>query len=614
MSAITPIETGYSPGAYEGGIPNVPGIPTYVSNEQFRITNSNDILVLTSDLGGPVSIDIPDGFYSPADLATELETLMNADDTLTGSGTITFEVSYNASLFKFIIDAGTNNTIAYTDSGSDAGATFGFTADAEASTNIVSDSPTEAIDTITFDIDENENDSSVEFAIYDNTQSKYIDANGAPSITAVWQTKENWSGGGQAGRVTIYGLTQYTIYTYKVKAKSTAGESAFGTSSADMCCNILVDWGISSDISDRECSTGNTKIEIDGVTVESETYTIYCPGGYGAIPLTFLLKNNYGDGVTPNSSIGIEFSENNITFIAGHHYFTIASTNDVMVFTSDLGSANIDVPDGDYNTGDLLATALETAMNANNTLTGTGTITFAVTFSLITYKYTIDAGVGHTITLDCWESDASYTFGFTSNPDAAQTITSDESRGENPRSLTTNSDGIKHTVYWDSYTDSGKSEKDTTVYVRLTPYDAVALGGSVGAARTSDAFAVDNTPEQATVTNLDTFTFDKDTTPDWVAIIKPIRGGTKAFFRIIITDYDGVLVNTFDSSANITGWSYQQAGVAYIAVTYEGVSGQYIDGINKIRFTLPEASALVADNDRPYKVTIEEGELRDRGL
>jgi len=613
MAAITPTETGYGSGAYEGSTPNVPGVPTYVTNEQFRISSSNDVLVLTSSEGGPVSIDVPDGFYSGSDLAQALEDAMNADNTLTGTGTITFSVAYNTSTYKFTIDAGTGYTIAYTNSGSDAGTTFGLTADASASQTIVSDSPTEPNDTITFDFDENSNISSVEYAIYDNTQDAYIDSEGSTSVSEVWQTFENWNGGGQAGRVSVYGLSAYTAYTYKIKAKNILYESAFCSNSDDMYVNIYVDWGTATKILDREVPTGNTKIEIDGVTVDDEDYTIYCAGGYGAISLTFKLVNNYGDGVTPDSSVLIEFSEDATNYSTGTHFFTISSDNDVMAFTSDQGSANIDVPDGNYDTADDLATALETAMNANTTLTGTGTITFSVTFSSTTYKYTIDAGEGHTIALDYWNSDAGYTFGFNSNKTASQTITSDESRGSNPRSLLSAPTGVEQTIYWDSYTDSGKSEYDTIVYIRLTPNDATALVGDDGEPRISDAFSVNNLPEQSTLINLDGYTFDKDTTPEWTAVMKPLRGGTTAFFRLTISDYDGVVVATFDSSVNVSGWSYQQAGAGYTAVDIGGVSGQYIDGTNKVKFTVPAADALTSDNDRPYKIILEIGEIRDRG-
>lgn len=110
-------------------------------------------------------------------------------------------------------------------------------------------------------------------------------------------------------------------------------------------------------------------------------------------------------------------------------YFTINAANDKMVFTSDKGSATIDITDGTYSGTDL-ATTLQTLMNANTTLTGTGTVTFAVSYSSTTYKFTINAGTGHTIALTYSGSLAALTLGFNDDAAAAQTITSNIATGD----------------------------------------------------------------------------------------------------------------------------------------------------------------------------------------
>ncbi len=104
----------------------------------FTITAANDVLVLTSSQGS-ASIDTSDGTYEGSELATALQTAMNADNTLTGTGTITFAVSYSTTTKLFTLDATAGNTIAYTNTGSDAGSTYGFTADAAAAQTITSD-------------------------------------------------------------------------------------------------------------------------------------------------------------------------------------------------------------------------------------------------------------------------------------------------------------------------------------------------------------------------------------------------------------------------------------------------------------------------------------------
>lgn len=119
----------------------------------YEINSANDVMVFTSSEGGPMSIDIPDGTYSGDSLATALTTAMNADNTLTGTGTITFVVSFSPTAYKFTIDAGAGNTVAYTHTGSDAGLTLGFTANASADQTITSDTavpgdPSDLVETI----------------------------------------------------------------------------------------------------------------------------------------------------------------------------------------------------------------------------------------------------------------------------------------------------------------------------------------------------------------------------------------------------------------------------------------------------------------------------------
>ncbi|KKN07932.1 hypothetical protein LCGC14_1061860 [marine sediment metagenome] len=117
----------------------------------FIITAANDKLVLTSDQGGPSTIDIPDTTYEGTGLASAVQTAMNADNTLTGTGTITFAVSYSSSTSKFTIDATVGFTIDLTFVGSDAALTLGFSADTTAAQTIVSDTavPADPSDIVT---------------------------------------------------------------------------------------------------------------------------------------------------------------------------------------------------------------------------------------------------------------------------------------------------------------------------------------------------------------------------------------------------------------------------------------------------------------------------------
>lgn len=131
----------------------------------------------------------------------------------------------------------------------------------------------------------------------------------------------------------------------------------------------------------------------------------------------------------------------------GKGYFEITAENDVLCMTSDQTAdpdspSNIDVPDGTYE-GDDLATALETAMNADDDLTGTNAITFSVSYSSYLFTIAIDEEDEHTITIDVSASDAALTFGFTEDPTAASSITSDQAAAEDPTDIVdTINDGV----------------------------------------------------------------------------------------------------------------------------------------------------------------------------
>jgi hypothetical protein len=118
----------------------------------FIITPSNNTLNVTSSSGGPVDINLSDGNYDGNGLATEIQTKMNANLTLTGTGVITFLVSYSPTTRKFSIGSGTGKTIAYNHTLSDAGLTVGFTASKTATQTITSDietgDPSQVVSTI----------------------------------------------------------------------------------------------------------------------------------------------------------------------------------------------------------------------------------------------------------------------------------------------------------------------------------------------------------------------------------------------------------------------------------------------------------------------------------
>lgn len=101
--------------------------------DYFVINASNDVLKLTYDAGTVKSVDIPDGTYEPAALATAIQTAANT--ALTASITVT----WSSTTRKFTFSAGAGHTLTYTHAGSDAGLLVGFNQDHAAALTLVSD-------------------------------------------------------------------------------------------------------------------------------------------------------------------------------------------------------------------------------------------------------------------------------------------------------------------------------------------------------------------------------------------------------------------------------------------------------------------------------------------
>jgi photosystem II stability/assembly factor-like uncharacterized protein len=83
------------------------------------------------------------------------------------------------------------------------------------------DNPTAT--TLDVEVNVNGNPSGTEFAIYETTQSKYVQADGTLGASAVWQTATTW------GAKTVTSLSTGTTYTFEVKARNGGNtETLFG--------------------------------------------------------------------------------------------------------------------------------------------------------------------------------------------------------------------------------------------------------------------------------------------------------------------------------------------------------------------------------------------------
>jgi len=119
-------------------VPDAGNFDTYYV---FEITPSNNKLNFTLDIvGTPTDIYLDDGNYSGTELASEIESKMNAEPLLTDGTMITFDVTFDEETRKFTIDTGDPTySISLDYSSSTAADMIGFSKDAEYAQSITSD-------------------------------------------------------------------------------------------------------------------------------------------------------------------------------------------------------------------------------------------------------------------------------------------------------------------------------------------------------------------------------------------------------------------------------------------------------------------------------------------
>jgi hypothetical protein len=444
--------------------------------------------------------------------------------------------------------------------------------------------------TITFDFTENGNSDKCDYAIKNVTTGTWVKVDGSDNGGSEdWQLFADWDNGGQDGRVQVTGLTVYTAYTFQVKARNEADEeTALCSASLTMTTNPGLHYGDTSDNLNREITSGNTRV-VGTPTVsgrETDESTSASPEYYGALRLSYVLQNNS----STVSRVEVEYSENNsdwytataIEIQAAESPNTIAVDVDngsgLGTLTDEAGTRFINIRAGDKIT-------ITSSENSNE---GTYTVGTA-TESVLTMTGVI-AGTDNT-------------------DDEAMLVTG----GDGLITLSTGNAtaGDTHQFVWDSYTDSGGSEQDETVYLRIKAYDASPSGGDGSAYGTTAAFKLDNRPATITWINADTFSWGKDDTPEIQAVIPRLRGGVgKGYPRIhFYKDSAGSQLElTLDSILDISNWEYEDSPASWNAFTVNGIPSSAIDDTNKMKVTVPAGSELI-DGDK--YINGEMGEVQD---
>ncbi len=214
-----------------------------------------------------------------------------------------------------------------------------------------------------------------------------------------------------------------------------------------------------------------------------------------------------------------------------------------------------------------------------------------------------------TYTLVSYESDvASIDVEFSEDGGSTWATATDAGTGDGKTGLASSPTGVEHTFDWDSYTDAGLSEYQTDVKVRIRAKDAE---DDPGAYVESDEFTVNNRPGKITWVNADSRDWDEDTTPVFQAVIPYLRGGTKGYPELSVYDSTGtVLIAEFKSVESIAGWEYETEPATWVAMAVTGIPDTAIDGVNRMRFTVPAGDALAVGE---YLITGRMGETRDLG-
>ena len=535
-------------------------------------------------------------------------------------------------------------------------------------------------------IDENDNGPNCDYAIQVEVDdavpaNSYLPADGdASSLVAngVFQTAATWT-----AVLAVTGLSGTSHYRFRVYSRNeddlpTGGN--VGAWSAIMIPNLDIAWSDWINASDTyDVTSGNTAAS--GVTLTGTQRTVliaFTLTNKDATASSILAKRSVdGNDTFPKvvtqvcdrasyiikntASTGIAFVNSNPD--------TITDTNEQFVRKGFVADDSIEVNtttttnDGTFTIGTGGVVAGTITLIGGNSLTGEvvavgNTVVLrrrAVTYGINITAKTIEASTddaffmfigmeGETVTLINSEdvaNDGQYVISavtskkltLTTAPGANNTddVTMTILLGDNIDNLTTSSTGTSHTIGWDTGTDLGNSYHGETVGIEITPYDDVSQGGSADtAAESSGSSTVNNVPNAPTLlTEIRGVSWDKDTTPEFIAEMSDIICGDALFFAISF--YDGTTEKIYESDDDITGWWYEQdrddavgsttPGVTtnWTAMTVDGIDKQYVPPIyqgqeskttrNRVRFILPAASALSAGTE--YTIKIKQGELRN---
>jgi hypothetical protein len=465
-----------------------------------------------------------------------------------------------------------------------------------------------ASEQITIALDTNSNGSDVEYCIKVEVNGvdggNIVQIDGTVDTTAdVWRTAAQWG-----STTAITGLSSSTSplpYRFAAKARNVDGTpTAYSAWSEIMIPWVDLAYSEPSTAVSYECTTGDCKVSGLTVTSLGDAY----PGQY---TITYTLTRVHNTSTKNNVKIYYSTDDSTYTLLTGTvtSYGSTDSQFDITIsdgysttYTYDgTGTAPLFVTNG-VTAGMMMTINSSTFNSANNGIFRV----LAVTETYITLENR--AGVAETNKV----------------LSAATSITKcgAGSIGGDITTLTASSSGITNTNKFASCVVFGNSYH-ATVYIRVEPYDE-ATGGDAGDPMDTTV-AIDNRPKSITLAEFSSFTWDKDTTPEFVATMGSIVCGSYLYFVCTIYNSSGAIVQTNNSAERTAGWYYEQvvgAGSAvrhnetgwdtgWNACTYTGVPAQYVypsmETGNRVRYIMQTALT----QGQTYTAKIQQAEIRN---
>ncbi|MBI2475072.1 exo-alpha-sialidase [Candidatus Uhrbacteria bacterium] len=324
----------------------------------------------------------------------------------------------------------------------------------------VSNPTTNSVDVV---VNKNANEvSGLEYAIYETTQNKYVQANGTLGASAVWQTGAVW------GTVTVTGLNSpVSSYMFKTKSRNSADVAHAATSESDLSSSASVSQtapSITIDSVSQSSGNGYVIINYTGVDEQNDVSNIsvkeYSLNGIDWFDMT------EKSGVGSDGIAGLEFTTTGASFIFAWDAQTDVSDFEDFIYVR--LRANDGVQDGNIETSSAFALDLKSPVVSNVSATQlAGTTSIEISYDVSDFT-----------------SNISVAFEISSDNGSTWTVPTTSATGDFGSGQTT---GNGKMITWNADLDfDGQYQTDMKVRVRAT--DSFSNQGDFSE---SPAFAVE---------------------------------------------------------------------------------------------------------------------------